>query len=129
MKQKLHVGACICFMAFFMLQGCGNVCKTEISTCPSGATVPQPDSDARCTYEALTYTCGGCVNYTRAFGKTQCYNRSSGECESDCDGKCKECSVAYFKAGAICLEFRNDPTGCAKKNCGYYLAATYPGQQ
>jgi hypothetical protein len=125
-KLKNCVISVLVVLALVALTGCGpNVCKDEVSICPSGVVQPSPDASAYCVYEPMTESCGGCVNYTRMFGRTECYDRSTGACASDCADACLECHVVYFKAGALCVQFRQDPAGCVNENCDYYVSAVY----
>ena len=99
---------------------CDYKCETYSSICPGGLTAPDPKNE-NCTWDENVY-CGGCAVYSVLYGITECFHKTTGApgAYRDCERECPECSVAKYKAGAICIAFRYDKPGCLKEDCGFY---------
>lgn len=80
------------------------------------------DSYENCTWNDIV-KCGGCAQYSLKYGRTKCFNSSTGVGESDCNNECLECKVATYKPGVYCVNFRYDEGGCKNAKCEFYIAS------
>lgn len=102
-----------------LIQGCADCkCKSDKGTCPSGLDKPTPPSNSTCVFEPGSRYCGGCPTMSGQYGETECFDGNNVGCD-DCDGKCLECNRVRYVAGATCIEFKDDPNGCAAEPCDY----------
>lgn len=120
MKTCRLIATSLIFTVLFMT-GCENECRNNEGICPSGEFAPEAKKE-NCTWNDIV-KCGGCAQYSLKYGRTKCFNSSTGVGESDCNNECLECKVATYKPGVYCVNFRYDEGGCKNAKCEFYIAS------